>query len=251
MYVFLFEDSPRTPSSKLLVNSYNGKSIYFSDGNLLVRSKVEELLNEGCTKIILFLDVNPNNSNTISLLSHLSTIKYIDERWKDVVIVPIICIEFFIASICKKFGYFNEEQLQRSIVKYLVNTFDWNKMPNMVKSKSLEKIYKRLFEASGKCQFCLENRDGSGKFYLQDCNCEDCDLSKANLLLKAEQLYMSLPMFEVIDKEHEKVLHEFGIDFNAISLEELHNKQQEFYNDICLKMGKNRILINSIRKLEE
>lgn len=247
MYVFVFEDNPNTPSSKLLKSSYNGSSIYFSDGNSLIRSTIEDLLAKGFNQIIVFLDVNPNNRNTVDLYDSLSKVKSTKESWKNVIIVPIICIEYFIAEICKTFGYFDEKQLERPVVKYLVCNFDWDRMPEMVKGKSLEKIYKRLFDTKGNCQKCLDNRAGYGTFFTQACTCEGCSLSNASLSKKAEQLYTSLPVFDVIDSAHESLLRSHNIQCRAISLDILHTKQQSFYNDICLKMGKNRILINTLK----
>lgn len=246
MYVLLFEDNPNTPSSKLLKNSYNGKAIHFSDGNLLIRNEIQKLLEQGNENIIVYLDVNPNNESTVGLLNTLGVIKLTNKRWKNVIIVPIVCIEFYIAKICKQCNYFDKEQLRRPIVRYLVDDFNWDAMPETVKTKSLEKIYKRLFETNGKCQPCLNNRQGSGKFFLQDCNCTECSLSNASMSLKAEQLYTSLPVFEVAGITHEEFLRECNISHNTLSLKKLLDKQQTFYDDICVKMGKERFLINTI-----
>lgn len=246
MRIFVFEDSIKTPSSKLLRSSYNGNNIHFSENNASIKKFVNDLIinsKDNNDNIVIFLDVNPNNTNTLDLLDKLVGYKNKNTKWKDVTIIPIICIEFYIARVCKKYGYFNDEQLQKATVKYLVGKFEWDKMPDFVKEYSLEKIYKRLFSKSGKCQDCLDNRDGSGKFFLQNCNCEDCSLSNSSLQKKAEQLYASLPLFSIISEEHKQRLDEYNIEYNEINLDKVYDKQQNLYNDICDKLGKNRILL--------
>lgn len=251
MYTFVFEDSPDSPSSKLLMSCYNGKSIHFTNGNLLARAKINDLLNKGHTNIVLFLDVNPNNKSTVTLYNSLRISRELEERWRNVIIVPIICIEYYIALMCKFYNYFDEMQLQRPTIQHLVGCFEWNRMPNFVKGKSLEKIYKRLFEANDKCQACLINHSNSGLFYLEDCKCNDCTSNGTSLLKKAEQLYTCLPAFEVIDGRHKALLQKFGISSKTIQLSEIQIKQQKFYDNICAQMNTCRFTIDTITAIKK
>jgi hypothetical protein len=247
MCCFLFEDNENTPSSKLLKKSYNGKNIFFSAGCANLRKSIDDLINKGYHKIVAFVDVSPNNKNTIELYNFLSKVKSTTSSWKNVIIVPIICIEFYIAELCKCYGYFEPEQLQRNTIKNLVCDFNWDAMPTSDKKYSLEKIYKWLFEDKVENQECLKNKNGKGIFYLQDCNCDNCTLSKSTLSEKAEQLYCKLPIFDVLeDTEHENKLKRLGINYNNISLDELHKKQQDFYDNICNKLNENKFLICTI-----
>ena len=235
MYQFIFEDNGNTPSSKLLKESYNGDNIHFSFSNRYLVNKVDELISKGFKDIIVFVDVVPNNDNTISLYKSLSDEKYGNEEWGNVIIVPIICIEYFLAKLCLDNGYFGDGYKDRLAVKYLVNDFCWDKIPEKYKSISLEKLYKRLFIDNKVNKECLINISSYGRFYKDDCNC--CELSTDTLSKKAELLYTSLPIFDVIDSMHENIIKKLSIsteEADIAKFSEIHNK---FYNYICKTMG--------------
>jgi len=252
MYSLIFEDYLSTPSSRLLLRCYNKDNIYFSDGKSSLRYKVRDLINAGKLDIVVFLDVNPLNLDTIEQYNSLRDMKEFNDNWKNVIIVPIICIEYHIADVCKKNNYFNSKVMRRPAVEYLVGKFEYDKITNPIAlNSSLEQIYKRIFETYEPIlQKCIVNantsKSGIGIFYLGDCKCKDCSSCGISLSLKAEQLYTNLPVFDIIDDKHVEFLNSLGIFVNEISLEDLQNERQEFYDMICSKVERDYIVIDTI-----
>jgi len=214
MYAFVFEDNIDTPSSRLLKESYNSKNIYFSGSNSKLISKTNSVLKQGYDGVILFVDVSPNNGSTIGVYNSLVAHKKKISRWSSVVIVPIICIEFYIAKMCVKYNYFGSEYIDNDIIRYMVNDFDWDNCP--YKNKSLEKVYKIPFSRSNYNKECLINSNSFGRFYTQDCNC--CDISKDSLSKKANLFYSTLPVYDVVDEHHDDMLNSFNVDRGEVDL---------------------------------
>lgn len=204
--IFVFEDNgpenglpgldeKYTPSSELLLGSFNGQNMRFLNG---VGHAFDKLLRiagqDGNSRYIVFYDVSPNNKNTINGYRGLV------ERCKlfqNIYVIPIICIEYYITHMMDKFGILQHNEDVDPFIMYLVSTFDWKKFLHTYRGgmyeqcykedlkdgklpraiRSLEKSYKYILEKQP--WECLKNSNSGihnkrGYFYKNDCNCKDC-----------------------------------------------------------------------------
>lgn len=93
--VLLFEDNENTPSSQLLKSCLYGKNIYFSNGNHNLATVATELVNKG-NSVIIFVDVLVNSIETKQIYNAIS------KKFKNnehVLVLPIICIEYYILKM--------------------------------------------------------------------------------------------------------------------------------------------------------
>ena len=97
MKKILFEDASNTPSSVLLNSSVYGENIYFSEGCSKILDKCISIMNPDDTIYILY-DVSPNNTNTITGYNKLKE-AIRENGLKNVYVIPIICIEYYICQI--------------------------------------------------------------------------------------------------------------------------------------------------------
>lgn len=249
MLKLLFEDACDTPSSQLLRVSFNGDNIEFAGGASLLARKITQLLkqNKDLT-LLVFVDVSPNNINTVNQYNKLLLKKREKGiEWVNVFFVPIPCIEYFIAKLCYERGYFSDEQLADLVVLNIVKEFKWSILPEELRKISLEKLCKTIFLK--RClRDCMKNTkpkcDIHAKFYLEDCSCEDCVVSDS-LKKKAEYLYTTLPIFNVSSQEHEEYLTSLDIITREISIKDMYAKQKFFYGRVCSGMNLKDISIPS------
>lgn len=247
MIKFIFEDSDDTPSSVLLKSSFNGANIEFANGSSRVYRKVLSLR---CVSdidyCIVFFDVAPDNRYTISRYRRLIEDLNEAEIYFPVYVVPIPCIEYVILKLFCSYSYISCSNRIRHLIRYLVEEFNWGIAKaelGLNYNGSIEKVYKFLL--ANQSMLCLRNTISdknklSGKFYIKDCDCEEryCRLRCIDSLrLKAERLYTSLPIFDIISKEHAKILYDMGIVTQTLSIGELRLKQSELYKDICTQLG--------------
>lgn len=223
MKKILFEDASNTPSSVLLNSSVYGENIYFSEGCSKILDKCISIMNPDDTIYILY-DVSPNNTNTIT-------------------------------------GY-NKLKEVSDLIDNLVKTFNYNEVLDRISkdknlSESLEHIYKHIIENQG--MICIHNKfryDSNGKtrikndprgiFYVKDCNCDRryCKINSTDSLeLKANRLYTELPIYIVDSNDKQTILKEMQIEIYPTTIDEVLQKQQDFYDNICEEMGINSIKV--------
>ncbi len=241
--VMLFEDNEKSASSRLLKAGYNGKYIKFSGGYNKLKNKLEESYNN-VDIFIVFIDVAPNNPFTVQFYESFLRHDYVKSR-PNIYVVPIICIEYYLFWSVYELGYIKCNNNSTVIAKrYLIDepNFSELRMHFKKRSSSIEKLYKIFFDKNPSYNntMCMINGEPSndmGFYYLIDCkSCtiKDCPLGcNDSLSLKAERLYTSLPVFDVVDDNHKCLLESFDISFKDLSPENLLCNLQEFYTNIC------------------
>ena len=257
----IFEDSNDAPSSVLLRNCFLGDSIIFSEGCHNIPEYIERYIE--LDDIVIFVDLVPDNMATINFYNDLVS-EYQDFIASNrLMICPILCIEYIILKMLLTYGY-----LRDTIVRDAVALdFSSNSIKDLVArdkkaSKTMEKLMKSILidisSKSGKrClrnSFKYSNIDGVmtrrtdsrfGVFYESDCLCDmyRCTLDVRNTLkIKAEELYVSLPVFITGGFEHDNLIKSIGINFEDSSIDEASNIFKDFYDSLCDKNGLNRIV---------
>lgn len=255
---FLFEDDETAPISMLLKKSYKGNDIYFSGGCSKLLSTALAIQKPGDT-IIIYCDVAPNNRSTTKAYNDLCiTIKL--NRYTNMIVVPIICIEYIVVQCLYKYNQLIIPSSNKDIEKYLIKDLDWNTYiatynPNAYVRKSIEHFYK-FFLTQIQQQRCKRNSHkytngvidwnyGSGKYFYKDCPCGNhCNLNCMDSLhVKAERLYMELPLTTVKDAKHKKNIEQCGIDIHKLTLQDVEKERIAFYDKLCSNMNVNHIKI--------
>lgn len=242
--ILIFEDNEKSPISGLLHSCIAGEHIIFADGNKSVECEIKEHLNED---VIAFFDVPPNNWSVVS--EYYRLVEEF-EIYENVWIVPIICIEYSVLQMLIHFGYAQDillRRIQTGFTKegYANNLKDMDDGHRKKAVGSLEQYCKQLLITS-KIQ-CLSNKmqDRKGAFYKADCDCVgECPLARKEVRkIKAEQLYVSLPVFYVRDIEHRQILESLGVELGDIlSYNEMICKRKNFFDGICEELGFNKLV---------
>lgn len=257
----IFEDSNNAPSSVLLRNCFLGDSIIFSEGCHNIPEYIERYIESD--DIVTFVDLVPDNMSTINFYNDLVS-EYRDfiERNR-LMICPILCIEYIILKMLLTYGYLTDT----IVVDAVALDFRSNSIKDLLArdknaSKTMEKLMKSILvdisSKSGKrClrnSFKYSNIDGVmtrkmdsrfGIFYENDCLCNiyRCSLGIRNTLkVKAEELYVSLPVFVTGGYEHENFIKSIGVNFEDNSFGAVSNIFKDFYDLLCDKNGLNRIV---------
>lgn len=246
----IFEDSEDAPISKLFKASYLGKHIHFSGSNKRIYSKWSELKKNFSedTRFIIYVDMVPDNKNTVYIFESLQ-IAFQNE--KNVTIVPIICAEFVAFRMLTLFGYLKEYRkahvLFDNFLLHTIESFNYSENPYNKYGKNGNSLEKYCKSVMNRHADCIKNRNSidkdtnSGKFYLTDCQCSICELSttciRDNIAAKAEKLYVSLPIFWTISKEHIETIKSYNIQFQSKETSEILERIDMFYSNICSSMG--------------
>ena len=257
---FVFEDGDDTPSSIMLKNSFNKNNIFFSNGCSKVLKKACAVQNPGDT-VYIFYDVSPNYKKTVNGYDTLiQTIK--QNKLKDIYVVPIICIEYYICKMFYQYGCLClTHKYKQVLIDNLIAKFDWQNVVNQAQLthyelESLEHMYKNIISSSKmRCQRnefkyddkgVRETNNLRGIFYEKDCNCDlkFCAIKcRDDILLKAERLYGMLPVFTIVSREHEEYLRKIGYNPVLLDNNDIKKSCQDFYNAICASMNANRICV--------
>lgn len=260
----LFEDGDNTPSSFLLKQTHHGKYIYFSNGVGQLLNKAVSI-KEADDIVYMFYDVSPNNQATVKGYKLLvDTLRQNKVLYKDMYVIPIICIEYHICKMFDKYNWFYTKDAKAlEMIEKLVKTFDWNNISFSIKSdpyvgETLEHAYKNILSLlKMRClrnEYAYDKKTGArntqslyGIFYEKDCACDRiyCGINCIDKLNdKAEKLYASLPLFIVETPEHEKALGELGITIKHLSNTDIKQERKLFYKMICANMGLPMFSIN-------
>jgi hypothetical protein len=240
----LFEDNPNSPISELLRKSSYGKYMHFSCGNWKIVSKCMDILNmENVTKVYIFVDCSPNNVEVRRIYS--SIFAEIGHR-EDVEIFPIVCIEEVVLDMLKNYYEVPYFDSIKSLVENIVFKFDWMNVDDNLRSipyvsESIEHAYKYvLSHLKTKCLY-NENSESEGKFYRADCSCDrkickvlDCT---DKLQVKAEKLYVSLPIFIKESDGVQELWNECGIADKESDVASVKQKLRDKFRVICDSLG--------------
>lgn len=250
--VFIFEDNEDSPISMLLKSSYSGNNMHFSGGSDLLSVELKKWYNNE-DNFFVFMDYVPNNKIIIAsygvLYNKIS-------RYKNVFLVPIPCIEYFVLKMFGQYGYNRLDKGSMNLYVNIVESFNWCDVESRHKSTSLERLYKLL--VSRQLPKCLHNNKDEdnnlfGKFYVSPCNCvyktRPCRSDrKDDVLLKAERLCSTLVMFDIVSDEHLEYLRLIGVEARKLTPELLYNKIDNLYKDMFESMEKK---YNGIRMFNE
>lgn len=201
--VIYFEDYKTDALSRLFTSAYkeNNETIKFSGGNGKLTSEVEKLLLKNSDIfVIAVLDMVPENSDIVTIYNNLKMIGVIHPEFLGrYIIIPNICAEYrFIEA-------FRELQLFQSWedVDLCLSKGDYKNSSELNRLFPKEGVYHKNFEKY--CKFMLKytvNHCVSSdsvenalfqKFYLEDCECEDCGYSGILLKDKACEYVNALP----------------------------------------------------------
>lgn len=273
----LFEDGNETPSSILLKHCGYGNNIYFSDGSSNLFNKLKEIYEEA-DNIIVFFDVPPNNKLAVkSYYNFIDIVKRELPYYKNISVIPIICIEYYICKFLRAYDYlYTKNTVVSEMVKYAVVDFRYEEilkvlpLNNKKARQTIEKVYKYII-ANLELP-CMRNefkylpntkiRDNKkmwGAFYEKDCNCYQvtyaegynyrqihCDIKCTDeLRLKAERLYCLLPVF-VVNDSNSVFIKEMGIRLKHVGIQDVISKMQIFFNEICDTMGEPKIYVREL-----
>lgn len=258
---FIFEDKETTPSSKLLLSSYNGNNIYFSGGCHSALDKALEI-QESDDIIYIFYDMSPNNNFTVKGYRDINRLIK-KSNLKNIYIIPIICIEYFICKLLDKLELLQTTKDIEDLIQNLIKVFDWNaitykhKLDSYIGS-SLEHAYKYI--VSHQPMQCLHNsfkyntaskdrnlNSISGVFYEKDCNCNrryckpNCIISLKD---KAELLYTMLPLFTIVSEDHVNLMKNLNIQTVYMENQKLEVILQKFYDNISTSINCNSVQIS-------
>ena len=223
--IFLLEDNKDMVSS-ILLNNYAtyGKNIYFVGSYCNFKKVFKQIYNETQLFCILY-DCIPDNKETIkgfiNLYKQLTAYKkYIRSDIRNTILVPTLGFEYIILNMLYNFEYIHND-----IVNKMMGIYDYNYIKSLYPNeKSVEKRNKKILNKLLDGQYHNVNKIKSennkilGSFY------------KTNQKLKAEQLYVSFPLFDVSEKSYRNYLNTLGIQFTVKELKGILDMIYDFYS---------------------
>lgn len=242
-YYFIFEDSENTPVSQMLKHSYNGDRIYFSNSGTRLGKKIKgvrNLVGSNGNIFLGFLDVVPNNRNTVNLYNRFCD-SFSD--YDNVFIIPILCIEYIVLKFLCNENILPYKENELLLIEDIVKAQNWN-FPKGVLPKSdkhggtMERVYKHILnDHSPSCLINISPQDKEksieyGKFYKEDCKCNNCTLCQYTLSKKAEGIYCTLPIFDVPDETYKSILNNLDIRFKTTTIDVVLVKCKNIYKQI-------------------
>lgn len=260
----VFEDNEKTPSSVLLKSSCYGQHIHFSGGVNNLLNRALEL--KGTDNIVyVFYDLAPNNSKTVNRYNRwVEDILINKVLYRNIYLIPIICIEFY---ICKFLLQNNLTMLPKDetlALKAMLPNFNYSSVPLKFKTweytaNSIEHLFKHLikqhrlpcmhnkFEYEDENSKIRKRSSLSGIFYERDCTCDlqyCCFKNRMTIHYKSENLYFLLPVFFTEDTKHTPLSKNKELPYRRITVAELKEERQCFYNELCEGLGVAKLSIH-------
>lgn len=223
MVHILFEDNKNMPTSILLKKSCAGHLMEFKGCSRFINELNTFNKDE---KYIIYLDLVPDNTETV--INYNCFCRVIKENnIKNVIILPIICIEYiFMKALIKinMHNYFN----------YDLQT----KLSNISNHGclTLEKYYKKVLSDLYTENKCIKNKQNKmGYFYYKDCPCTSkpiCNKGiQLDLVYKSNIFYTTLGYFYIDDIILE-CLRPYNIALDN-SVHNIFSRIQSNYNKVC------------------
>lgn len=255
--VVIFEDNPDSLISKLLTRATVEVDMIFSKGCSNVITKVNEAILMGYKEIFVFIDLVPDNKRTVDAYNSLvceGLDGVISARNRDGVsdvdlseifycVIPIFCIEYIVLKSIGRNSYGKKRDY--TYVGNMLN--DLGAVYESVSGDTLERKFKSMLNG-GKISRCFTSRESStnivtGKFYKEDCNCEEWGCScREHLDVKGDKIYAELPLF-FEDNTFKRRLQSLGLEAWSCNIDLLKEEIQKNYNNLCDLIGKPRIHI--------
>lgn len=242
-WAIVFEDNEESPVSKMFKSCIYGNRIYFSGGSGVLVSTVKKLINKGYDEILVYIDVVPDNEDTLDMYltvnTWLSKLAVVNNM--KIVLIPIFCIESVVLSLIASDNFGNNTD-KRLLEVYLK---DIKKFYEDIKGSSIEKKYKSLL--NGKMSCCLHNTSGKksviGKFYRFDCDCEEFHCyCKCSINEKSERLYVSLPVVYA-EEDYLTKMKELSVDVLECDIIGVKEDISRMYKSVCLALNLREIKI--------
>lgn len=242
-WAIVFEDNEESPVSKMLKSCVYGSRIYFSGGSGVLVSTVKKLISKGYNEILVYIDVVPDNEDTLDMYLTVNTwlTKLAIVNDVKIALIPIFCIESVVLSFIASDSFGNSKD------KMLLGIYlkDVKKLYEDIKGSSIEKKYKSLL--NGKMSYCLHNTSGRksvvGKFYRCDCDCEEFSCyCKCSVGEKSERLYVSLPVVYA-EEDYIAKIKELGVNVLECDIESVKEDISRMYKGICLALNIREIKI--------
>lgn len=190
MCVRIVEDGSSSPAV-LLMNYDSPDYVIPADGCGNLPDEVTKAYQAGAQKVIVFIDVLPDNRHTIKEYNRLRKIRR--RKYPTLQICPIISTEQRIFSMLVALG-----------------VVDGAKFPQGF--KNIEEMFKLLLNSGVKdCLQIGHKRQYTGKFYTQDC-CMAC--ASYTLSYKATYLREHFPLFELNSSYIQKYNNLLGLDLS-------------------------------------
>lgn len=201
--VILFEDYKADVLSKLYTSIYeeNTECIRFSGGNGKLTSEVEKLLsNNSDIFVVVVLDMVPENSDIVTIYNNLKMLGTVHSEFSGrYLIIPNVCAEYRFIKAFQKLNLFQSQE----DLGLCLNKGDYKSSSILNSHFPVEGVYHKNFEKY--CKFILKytvrdcvssdsvENDLFQKFYTENCECKDCDLSGDLLKDKSCKFVNALP----------------------------------------------------------
>lgn len=236
----IFEDNERVPSSKLL--SYgNPDVVIFAESNSRINKRIKEVLRQNIDEyIIVYIDLVPDNPRLLQTYNQVIEFTALNHK---IVVVPIICIEYYIAKLIQYLKLDANVPEIAAAVKSVDEKKDWHTvMPSVFETcSSLEKVFKKFFCENSKFfeEYYWNVTRNTNSFYTQD--------DRITVKEKAEILWYLLPIFQewAITKV---TVEKYRWKLRTLSWDEVRNKVQNIvaeYNKLYSAYGCTEFPINS------
>lgn len=185
----IFEDNGQIPSSKLL--SYNNpNAVIFAESNSRINKRIKEVLRQNRNEhIIVYIDLVPDNPR---LLQTYNQIMEFTSLSCNIVVIPIICIEYYIAKLMQYLSLDTDVPDIDVAIKSVDEKKDWRTAmsPAFAACFSLEKVFKKFFCEDSKFfdKYYWNITKNTKSFYTQD--------DTITVKEKSEILWYLLPVFQ-------------------------------------------------------
>lgn len=250
--VIVFEDYKTDVLSRLYTSIYDGSAefIRFSGGNGKLTSEVERLLSyRSDIFVIVILDMVPENSDIVTIYNNLKMLGTVHSEFSGrYIIIPDICAEYrFIEAFQDLKLFQSQEDLELCLKKG-----DYKSSTVLNKHFPEESVYHKNFEKY--CKFILKytvrdcassdsvENDLFQKFYLENCECKDCDISKDRLENKSCKYVNTLPFVSNLNLiegiKLEGVITYKELHALHVKLVDEFNKWVDIYKTIYKRPGK-------------
>ena len=238
----LFEDNKNSPVSQLLLSSFYGSQMTFCESCTRVPSQLKRVFKENSDdEIFVFLDVVPQNLQSILCYKKLHASE-IYQNNKNIHLIPIFCIEYYVCLLLQKLNLLSETPRIKDLVDFIFNKkYNVKLSEEHLAENSLERWLKHILKSQCDClrNSISEKYPNRGLFYLNDCpnsNCTSCSSCIMERTLKAELLYLLLPI-STGDEEYLDYLKSLGISYTKTSASEAYHLLIEEYRTICNALG--------------
>lgn len=246
LVIHVFEDNSDDRLVKLFNKSYKeevqNKFIYAAS-NAFIQGVLDDIKEPKKQEVVVYLDVSPDNKNTVKIYERLTTDKVLEEgkepnikRFKRFIVLPIPCREFYYIKALHN----TQVEIRKDWVNDVLSRKPfWNQtLLSIPKEKELcknfEKFCKRVAYNSFKyCTIKKNNlgyfdiscicNDNSDKMFDTDCRDEDIDLKVFRILAA----FPCFPSGSNFQSKYQKYLNQL----NWEDIEDIHRKLVNDYNE--------------------